>query len=65
VAFVKDTGVSCSDATCRGSCALWVAEATAGDVVAVKASGDAQRISLRRPNGSMTTVGCPAIAWTR
>ncbi|KQV50782.1 hypothetical protein ASC95_15670 [Pelomonas sp. Root1217] len=65
VAFVKDTGVSCSDATCRGSCALWVAEATAADVVAVKASGDAQRIPLRRPNGSMTTVGCPAIAWTR
>jgi hypothetical protein len=65
VAFVKDTGVSCSDATCQGSCTLWVAEATASHVVAVKASGDAQRFPLRRPNGSMTSVGCPAITWTR
>jgi len=65
VAFVKDTGVSCSDFRCRGSCTLWHAEATASDVVAVKASGDAQRFPLRRPDGSMTTVGCSAITWTR
>lgn len=65
VAFVKNTGVSCSDATCRGSCTVWVAEATASNVVAVQASGDAQRVPLRRPNGTATTVGCPAIAWTR
>lgn len=65
VAFVKDTGVSCTAATCRGSCTLWVAEATASNVVAVPPSGDAQRVPLRRPDGSMTTVGCPAIAWTR
>jgi hypothetical protein len=65
VAFVKDTGVSCSDATCRGSCTLWVAEAEASHVVAVQASGDARRFPLRRPDGSMTTVGCPALTWTR
>jgi len=65
VGFVKDTGVSCSDFNCRGSCTLWVAEATASNVVAVAPSGDAQRVPLKRPDGSMTTVNCPAIAWTR
>ena len=65
VGFVKDTGVSCSDATCRGSCTLWVADAGASQVVAVQASGDAQRVPLRRPDGSMTRIGCPAIGWTR
>lgn len=65
VAFVKDTGISCSNFNCRGSCTLWHAEATASDVVAVAASGDARRFPLRRPDGSMTTVGCPAFSWTR
>lgn len=65
VAFVKDTGVSCSDFSCRGSCTLWVAEASASHVVAVTQSNDARRVPLRRPDGSMTTVNCPAIAWTR
>ncbi|HEY0955306.1 MAG TPA: hypothetical protein VGE36_11145 [Roseateles sp.] len=65
VAFAKDTGVSCTAATCRGSCTLWYAEAGASDVVAVAPSGDAQRFPLRRPNGSTTSVGCPAMAWTR
>jgi hypothetical protein len=65
VAFAKDTGVSCTAATCQGSCTVWHAEATASNVVAVKASGDAGRFPLRRPNGSTTSVGCPAMAWTR
>lgn len=65
VAFAKDTGVSCTAATCQGSCTVWYAEASASNVVAVKPSGDAKRFPLKRPNGSMTSVGCPAIAWTR
>lgn len=65
VAFVKDTGVSCTSFTCQGSCTVWYAPASASDVVAVRPSGDARQFPLRRPDGSMTTVGCPAIAWTR
>jgi Tol biopolymer transport system component len=65
VAFVKDTGVACSAATCQGSCTLWHAAATATDVVATAPSGDAQRFPLKRPDGSATAVGCPGIAWTR
>lgn len=65
VAFVKDTGVACTAFTCQGSCTLWYAEATASDVVAVRPSGDARQFPLKRPDGSMTTVGCPAMAWTR
>lgn len=65
VAFAKDTGVSCSASTCRGSCTVWYAEATASNVVAVPPSGDARQFPLKRPDGSMTTVGCPMTAWTR
>jgi hypothetical protein len=66
VAFIKDTGVSCTDATCQGSCNVWYAEATASDVVAVAASGDAKKFSVKRTtNGSVTTLSCPVMAWTR
>lgn len=65
VAFVKDTGVSCTAATCRGSCTVWYAEATASNVLAVAPSGDARQFPLKRPDGSTTTVGCPMTAWTR
>lgn len=65
VAFVKDTGIACGDASCRGSCTVWVAEAGASDVVAVKASNDAWQVPLKRPNGTMTRVGCPVSAWAR
>lgn len=65
VAFVKDTGVSCSEFSCRGSCTVWYAEATASNVVAVPPSGDARQFPLKRPDGSMTTMGCPMAAWTR
>jgi hypothetical protein len=66
VAFTKDTGVTCTDATCQGSCTVWYAEATASDVVAVAASGDAKQFSVKRTNnGSTTTLSCPVIAWTR
>ncbi|PUA29602.1 MAG: hypothetical protein B0W54_03200 [Cellvibrio sp. 79] len=64
VAFVKDTGISCSDSTCMGSCTVWLAPATATEVVAVQASGDAKQFPLQRPNGSMTTLRCPVMAWT-
>lgn len=65
VAFSKDTGVSCTAATCRGSCTVWYAEATATNVVAVPPSGDARQFPLKRPDGSTTNVGCPLAAWTR
>lgn len=65
VGFVKDTGMACGDASCRGSCTVWMADASAADVVAVKASNDALEVPLRRPNGTMTRVGCPVSAWTR
>lgn len=65
VAFAKDTGVSCTAATCQGSCTVWYAEASASNVVAVAPSGDARQFPLKRPDGSMTNVGCPMTAWTR
>jgi hypothetical protein len=65
VAFTKDTGVSCTEATCQGSCTVWYAPATASGVVAVEASGDAKRFPSQRPDGSMTQLRCPVMAWTR
>lgn len=65
VAFTKDTGVSCTASTCRGSCTVWYADASASEVVAVAPSGDARSFPLRRPNGSMRSVGCPVAAWVR
>lgn len=41
VAFSKDTGYSCSESTCRGSCTIWCADAAAAGVRARDASGDA------------------------
>lgn len=63
IAFTKDTGTSCSDATCRGSCTVWYAPATARNVVAVDASRDAYQFPLKRPDGSMRMLGCPMTAW--
>lgn len=65
VAFTKDTGVTCTDATCQGSCTVWYAPASATDVVAVDASGDAKKFPAKRPDGSMTDLRCPVMAWTR
>lgn len=66
VAFTKDTGVTCTDATCQGSCTVWYAEASASDVVAVAGSNDAKQFSVKRThNASTTTLSCPVIAWTR
>lgn len=64
VAFVKDTGVSCTSFTCAGSCRVWYAPSTASDVIAVKESNDAFEFPLKRPNGSMTSMWCPVMAWT-
>lgn len=65
VAFSKDTGVVCTDATCQGSCTVWYADASASDVVAVEGSNDAQRFSVKRLNGSTKNLSCPVMAWTR
>lgn len=64
VAFVKDTGISCTDFTCAGSCTVWYAPATATDVVAVEASGDAKHFPLTRPDNTVTTLRCPMMGWT-
>lgn len=64
IAFVKDTGISCTSFTCAGSCTVWYAPATATNVVAVTASNDAQQFPLVRPNGSITSLRCPIKAWT-
>jgi len=64
IAFVKDTGVSCTDFTCVGSCTVWYAPATATNVVAVEASNDAKHFPSIRPNGSQTTMRCPMMGWT-
>ncbi|GGY76863.1 hypothetical protein GCM10011613_21720 [Cellvibrio zantedeschiae] len=65
VAFIKDTGTVCTEATCRGSCTVWYAEATAANVVAVAASEDAKRFTVTRPNGDVRNLGCPVVAWSR
>lgn len=65
VAFAKDTGYACSEASCVGSCTLWQADASAAHVRAREASGDARPFPLRRPDGSTTTLSCPLMAWTR
>lgn len=65
VAFTKDTGVACTEATCQGSCTVWYAPASATNVVAVEAAGDAKRFPVQRPNGSVTNLRCPVTAWTR
>ncbi|HEY0955305.1 MAG TPA: hypothetical protein VGE36_11140 [Roseateles sp.] len=65
VAFTKDTGVNCTEATCQGSCSVWYAEAGASDVVAVAASQDAKQFAVKRINGTDKTLNCPVMAWTR
>lgn len=63
VAFTKDTGVACTATNCFGSCTVWVADATASDVLAVSASHDASQFRLKRPDGSERALGCPMLAW--
>lgn len=65
VAFSKDTGYSCSESTCTGSCTIWYADATAANVQARDTSGDARQFPLLRPDGSKTTLSCPVMAWTQ
>lgn len=65
VAFAKDTGYSCSESTCMGSCTIWYADSTASNVQARETSGDAKQFPLQRPDGSKTTLSCPVMAWTR
>lgn len=65
VAFATDTGYSCSEATCYGSCTIWHAPSSASDLRARATSGDAREFPLKRPDGSTTTLRCPVMAWTR
>jgi hypothetical protein len=65
IAFTKDTGIVCTAATCQGSCTVWYAEATATNVAATEASGDAKQFTTQRPDGSTTQLRCPVMAWTR
>ncbi len=65
VAFTKETGIVCTAATCRGSCTVWYAPATASNVLAVEESKDAKQFPIKRPDGSATNLRCPILAWTR
>lgn len=64
LAFDKDTGASCSNATCRGSCRLWYAPASARGVVAVEASRDASAFVVKARSGAAMPLGCHLRAWT-
>ena len=64
LAFNKDTGASCSDASCYGSCKVWYAPATARNVAAVDASRDAWQFTVRDTRGGSTQLGCQLLAWT-
>jgi hypothetical protein len=64
LAFNKDTGASCSEASCYGHCRLWYAPATARNIVAVEASRDASSFIVRDTRGGAMPLGCQLLAWT-
>ncbi len=65
IAFNKDTGSSCSDASCQGTCDIWYAPATARSISAVEASKDAFKFTVKSREGSSLPLGCQLLAWTR
>lgn len=64
LAFNRNSGFSCSDSDCRGSCRIWYAPATARNVVAVESSNDAYPFTVTTVDGSRTRLGCDLLAWT-
>lgn len=65
IAFDVDTGSFCNDFGCMGSCNLWWVPASARGVVAVPASGDAWRFTVKNTSGNDRTLGCDLMAWTK
>ncbi|RQP23830.1 TolB family protein [Piscinibacter terrae] len=65
IAFDVDTGHFCNGVGCVGTCDLWWVPATARNVIAVPASGDAWTFKVMDTRGSEQTLGCALIAWTQ
>lgn len=64
VAFDVDTGTVCNGGGCVGSCSLWYVEASARNVTALPAAGDASRFTVKNAQGSDRTLGCELLGWT-
>lgn len=65
IAFDVDTGHFCNGIGCIGSCELWWVPVTSRGVIAVPASGDAWRFTVKNRNGSDHTLNCELMAWTK
>jgi Tol biopolymer transport system component len=63
VAFDVDTGAWCAGSACQGICEVWHAEATARNVRATAASGDARPFKLQGLHGPHR-MGCSLRGWT-
>ncbi|WP_198414869.1 TolB family protein [Piscinibacter terrae] len=65
IAFDVDTGHFCNGVGCMGSCDLWWVPITSRGVIAVPASGDAWRFTVKNRYGSDHTLNCELMAWTK
>jgi len=64
LAFDVDTGHFCNGVGCMGSCNLWWVPVEARNVVALPASGDANRFYVKDRDGQQQILGCELLAWT-
>jgi hypothetical protein len=64
IAFDVDTGHFCTYGGCIGTCELWVVPATARNVTALPAAGDALRFRVKNRHGSEYALGCDLRGWT-
>jgi hypothetical protein len=65
MAFDRDTGHFCNGVGCMGTCNLWWVPATARNVVALDASGDAYRFTVKDGKNRDEVLGCDLLAWTK
>jgi len=65
IGFDVDTGSFCNGIGCMGSCDLWWVPITSRNVIAVPASGDAWRFTVKDTRGNEQTLGCDLLAWTK
>jgi hypothetical protein len=65
IAFDVDSGSVCAGGGCMGGCELWWVPITSRNVIAVPASGDAWRFTVKDRHGSDHTLLCELMGWTR
>jgi hypothetical protein len=65
IAFDVDTGSFCTGFGCMGGCNLWWVPITSRNVIAVPASGDALRFTVKNSYGLDRTLGCDLMGWTK